>query len=130
MRVALLIALAACGPKTTPPPPESRGSNADARPEIDKRRDVACERVGSKLTECAVADAKAELDAGRITRAAFDADTDPAIQRRLTAKFIKECRVPMSSRQVRVLEVCFKQEPECEPLADCLTHLNDHAPRK
>jgi hypothetical protein len=29
----------------------------------------------------------------------------------------------MSSRQVRVLEVCFKEEQECGPLMSCLDHL-------
>jgi hypothetical protein len=29
----------------------------------------------------------------------------------------------MSSRQVRVLEVCFKQETECGPLTECLKNL-------
>jgi len=39
-------------------------------------------------------------------------------------KFLKECKTsPMSSRQVRVLEVCYKSETECEPLAECLKNL-------
>jgi hypothetical protein len=33
----------------------------------------------------------------------------------------------MSSRQVRVLEVCDKEEQQCGPLVSCLGHLNEPA---
>ena len=135
MRIAaalVALAIVACGGKQATTPP-ARGSDqpvADPRTAIEQRRDVGCAQVGTKLTACAVADARAELEAGRISRKEFDLTTTPALQRKLTEEFVKGCRVPMSSRQVRVLEVCFKQETECEPLADCLSHLNDQAPRK
>jgi hypothetical protein len=31
----------------------------------------------------------------------------------------------MSSRQVRVLEVCDREESQCGPLLSCLDHLNE-----
>jgi hypothetical protein len=33
----------------------------------------------------------------------------------------------MSSRQVRVLEVCFREETECAPLEACLANLSPEA---
>ncbi|HEU0030091.1 MAG TPA: hypothetical protein VFQ53_05640 [Kofleriaceae bacterium] len=127
--VGVVLLIAACGGKQKPPPSNATddGVVKDTRTEIERRRDAACEKVGTKLTECAVADAKAELDAGRMTKKDFDANTAAGVRERNTAEFVKACKVPMSSRQVRVLEVCYREETECSPLADCLTHLNDGA---
>jgi hypothetical protein len=129
--VIVVLLLAACGGKPAPAGPgsgsaEPIGIVKDTRSELEKRRDTACEQLGPKLTACAVADAKAELDAGKITKKEFDLNTGSEVQRKNTDEFVKACRVPMSSRQVRVLEVCFKEEQQCGPLADCLTHLNDN----
>jgi hypothetical protein len=135
--VVLLLLLApaaasmgACGSKHPAPNHVGEGSGsaavvADPRTELERRRDTACEQVGPKLTACAVADARVELDAGRMPKKEFDLNTAPEVQRKNTEESVKACEVPMSSRQVRVLEVCFKEEQECGPLADCLTHLND-----
>jgi hypothetical protein len=126
MRLALVLVLAACGgaPATggvanSAPEPVVR----DTRSPIEKRRDAACEAIGPKLTECAVDDARAKLAAGRITQQQFDGDTKPEIQRGLTAEWLKKCKVEMSSRQVRVLEVCHREETACAPLQDCLQNL-------
>lgn len=53
---ALLVGLAACGgtPRTAAPLPDPP---ADDRTEIERRRDAACEALGPRLTECAIADA-------------------------------------------------------------------------
>ena len=127
--LGFVLVIAACGGKPAPAGPgsgaEPIGVAKDTRSELEKRRDLSCEQVGAKITECAVADAKTELEAGRISKQEFDLDTTPDIRRKNTEKFVKACKVPMSSRQVRVLEVCFKEEQECGPLGDCLTHLND-----
>jgi hypothetical protein len=128
--IGIAMLLGACGGKQPAPAGGSGSADpigvvSDTRTAIEKRRDTACEQVGARVTACAVADAKAELDAGRITKAEFDTDTAPGIQRKLTEEWVKGCRVPMSSRQVRVLEVCLREEQECGPFADCLTHLND-----
>ena len=133
VRLAWLAAalLAGCGggaqpianTRTGPAP----GPAVDQRTPIEQRRDAACEQVGAKLTQCAVEDARAELQAGRMTKPDFDANTAPAVQRKLTEEFVAKCEVDMSSRQVRVLEVCFREEPACAPLVECLQHLNDGA---
>ena len=100
-----------------------------ARTPIERRRDAACEQLGPKLTACAVEDARASLATGKIDRAQFERDTAPAIQRKNTEEFEKACKAePYSSRQVRVLEVCFRDESRCGPLLDCLGHLDDAAP--
>ena len=131
MRTAIFVLMiAACGGKPVPAGPGSAepvGVVTDTRSELDKRRDVACEQVGAKITECAVADAKTELDEGRISKQEFDLNTTAEIRRKNTEEFVKACKVPLSSRQVRVLEVCFKEEQACGPLDDCLSHLNDKA---
>jgi hypothetical protein len=125
MKIALLTVLAACwGAQPAAQPAAPTPATPEAPPEIKRRRDAACEKVGARLTACAVADAEAALAAGQLPRAEFDAVTDPDVLRRNTAEFVKQCKVPMSSRQVRVLEVCDREETECDPFADCLQHLN------
>lgn len=122
----LFAVLASCGGSRPPAPsaPTEGEPRADDRTEIEKRRDVACEQLGPRLTQCAVEDARAELEAGRTSKADFEANTTPDVQRALTAEWLKKCRVDMSSRQVRVLEVCFREEQACGPLLSCLEHLN------
>jgi len=98
----------------------------DPRTPIEQRRDAACDRLGPKLTACAVEDARANLAAGKIGRDQFDRDTAPAIQHKNTEEFAKACKgTAYSSRQVRVLEVCFREETQCAPLLDCLGHLRE-----
>jgi hypothetical protein len=111
----LCLAAAACG--------GPQASNA--KTPLEKRRDAACEAIGPKLTECAVEDARSELAAGRVTQADFDRTTAPEIRHKNTERFIGQCTAwhDISSRQVRVLEVCFKAETECGALRDCLANL-------
>lgn len=126
MRALVFGVLVACSSAQTPPPNDPDPSihvPADTRKPIDKRRDVACDQLAPKLTECAIADAKASM-----TPDAY-AKLDPEqLRAKHKAKFLSECKgSEMSSRQVRVLEVCFKQETECDPLADCLANLKPAA---
>lgn len=108
---------------TAGPPP------ADPRSPIERRRDAACDALGPRLTACAVADARADLAAGKIDQRQFERDTAPAIQRKNTEEFEAQCKAARySSRQVRVLEVCFREETACAPLLDCLAHLRDRDP--
>jgi hypothetical protein len=101
---------------------------SDPRTLIELRRDAACDQLGPKITACAVEDARAKLAAGKIDRPQFERDTAPAIQRKHTEEFGKACKgEAYSSRQVRVLEVCFREETRCAPLLDCLGHLSDAA---
>jgi len=103
---------------------------SDSRTPIEQRRDAACDQLAPKITACAVEDARADLGSGKIDRSQFERDTAPAIQRKHTEEFGKACKgEAYSSRQVRVLEVCFRDEPRCAPLLDCLGHLSD-APAK
>jgi hypothetical protein len=121
--------LACSGPQRAP---ERTGAaaaepaHADARTPIERRRDVACDALGPRLTACAVADARADFAAGKIDRHQLEVDTAPEWQQKLTAKWLAECKgARYSSRQVRVLEVCFREETECGPLVACLDHLHD-----
>ena len=103
---------------------------ADTRTPIEQRRDAACDQLGPKLTACAVEDTRADFAAGKIDQHQFDLDTAPAVQRRHTEEFLKACKgATYSSRQVRVLEVCFHEETRCGPLLDCLGHLSDRPAR-
>ncbi len=135
MKALLFLILVACGGKQTTNGGTSTGSDSepppplkDTRTELEKRLSAACETVGKKLTECAYDSAKAELDAGRMTQKDFDLNTKPEILEKHTEEFVKKCNVPtMSSRQVRVLEVCHKEETSCAPFVDCLSHLTEPA---
>jgi hypothetical protein len=130
---ALWLALAACGGKQPPPKPVTGGDEPvgvvkDTRPELERRRDAACGQLGPKLARCAVEDSRAMLAAGKITRKQYEDATQPDIVRALAEAWRKKCRQGyMSSRQVRVLEVCFREETECAPLEGCLAHLKPEA---
>jgi hypothetical protein len=108
--------------------PRDPAAAPDNRTEIERRRDAACDQVGPKLTSCAVEDARAMLNAGKITRAQFDDVTAPALLRKHTDEYLKGCKSSTySSRQVRVLEVCFRDAPACSDLLDCLDNLHKPA---
>lgn len=126
----LLVVLAACGNKSSTPianagsadPP---GPVSDTRTELEKRRDAACETLGPRITSCAVEDAKKELAAGRMKQKDFDLNTSSDVQRKNTDEFVTKCSAATySSRQVRVLEVCQREETQCEPMLACLDNLN------
>jgi hypothetical protein len=126
---------AACGgsqrkPDTDRPAPAAAardvGTATTAATALDRRRDAACDQLGPKITACAVEDARADLAAGKIDQAQLARDTAPEIQRKNTEKFLEACKgASYSSRQVRVLEVCFREETRCAALLDCLGHLSD-----
>jgi hypothetical protein len=132
---ALGLAIAACGGPQAAPPPSNDGAAGDppgvvrdTRTPLERRRDAACDQLGPKLAQCAVEDARAMLAAGKITRSQFEENTRPEVQRALAADWRKNCRSGyMSSRQVRVLEVCFREETACAPLEACLENLRPDA---
>ena len=127
----LVVIAAACGGKQKTGGGSGSGSGdpvgvvADTRTELEKRRDAACDELAPRMTQCALDDAKADLAAGKVSKADFDRDTAPNILAENTKRGKEKCKVQLSSRQVRVLEVCNKEEKECGPWMDCLGHLND-----
>ena len=127
---ALAVWLAGCGgaQHSGDDAPANRGAATavDTRTPIEQRRDAACEQLGPKITACAVADARADLAAGKVDQRQFARDTAPEVQQRNTEEFERACKkAQYSSRQVRVLEVCLHAETRCAPLLDCLGHLSD-----
>ncbi len=127
MRFVALIVIAACGSAQQPAPNNTGAGSAepvahDTRTPLEQRRDAACKQIAPKLTACAAADAKADFDAGKTPAAQYKQDTDPRVLDKNTQDFIDKCTGlrDISSRQVRVLEVCFQQETECGPLNECL----------
>jgi hypothetical protein len=117
------VVLAACG-GTQRPAADVPPAPQDTRTPIEQRRDAACERLGPKLTACAVEDAKADLAAGKTSQQQFEQDTAAPVQAKNTEEFERQCKgSQMSSRQVRVLEVCFREETQCDPLRACLENL-------
>lgn len=122
-----LCVLAGCGgPQRAPEGAADPTPAADPRTPIERRRDAACDALGPRLTACAVADARADLAAGKIDQRQFERDTAPEWQHKLTTQWQADCKGKRySSRQVRVLEVCFREETECGPLVECLDHLHD-----
>ncbi len=133
---ALALALGVGGPACSGPqraPDRTAGAPADPAPgdsrtAIERRRDAACDALGPRLTACAVADARADFAAGKIDRHQLEIDTAPEWQQKLTTRWLADCKAARySSRQVRVLEVCSREETECGPLVACLDHLHDPA---
>jgi hypothetical protein len=128
MKALALLALVACSGSQTPPPANDSTPPPpahDTRTPFEQRRDTACKQLAPRLTQCAAQDAKADLDAGKTTPQQYQQDTAPKVLDKNTQDFIDKCTAwrDMSSRQVRVLEVCFQQETECGPLRACLDNL-------
>ena len=124
----IALALAACGGSQTPPPSNDGTPPPpahDTRTPFEQRRDAACRQLAPRLTQCAAQDAKADLDAGKVTPQQYQQDTAQQVLAKNTQDFIDKCTSwrDMSSRQLRVLEVCFQQESECGPLRACLDNL-------
>jgi hypothetical protein len=115
MRAILLVLLVACGgggANTPPPDPDP----TPTRTELQARQAAACEQAGPRLTDCAIADAKASLPPEEVAK--LDLEKTRPIH---TREFIKECSEGyMSSRQVRVYEVCLREEAACDALLACL----------
>jgi hypothetical protein len=133
-QLVLLTILAACGAKQPTggggggggSGTEDVGPVKDSRTALEKRRDAACEALAPKMTSCAVEDTKRDLAAGKITQKQYDLDTASGVQKKNSEEFMKKCEVELSSRQVRVLEVCPHEETECDPLLACLENINKH----
>lgn len=117
---------ASCASGASPPPPATGAPVRQGKTELQRRQEAACAAVGERTTACAVADAKAKATATELRDLALD-QTAP----RNTEKFVAECVArQMSSRQVRVFEVCYREERECEPFFSCLEHARPQpAPR-
>jgi len=118
-----LALLAACGGKDKPPAaPDDEVAEPETGPgpapatEIERRRDAACEALGPRLTQCAVDDAKKTMSPEEVAK--LDLDKTAPVH---TRKFIESCKEQqLSSRQVRVYEVCLHEETACDPLIACL----------
>jgi hypothetical protein len=124
-RALVLVLVLACGGKQhTDTDPVPGGGSAtpvvhDSRTPLEQRRDTACEQLQPRLTDCAVDDAKKTMKPDELAKLKPDELRDAHKQ-----KFLKECKgSSMSSRQVRVLEVCYREEKDCDPLAECLKNL-------
>lgn len=139
MKTSLVLAIlvASCGNPKSGDTTTPSGSNTepptpmkDTRSEFEKRLDAACNALGPTLTTCAVSDANEKLRKGEITQKQFDEVTKPEIVHKLDDEWRKNCYQPtkLSSRQVRVLEVCKQAETECEPLLDCLKNFSPTKP--
>jgi hypothetical protein len=91
--------------------------------ELARRQHTACAALGPTLTQCAVADAKATMSAQELADLKLE-ETAP----KHTSVFIDECSAEQySSRQIRVLEVCFREATECTALNECLANLKPAA---
>ena len=123
----LLLLVGACSgskPAATTAPHNVATDDPPAGTEIERRRDAACVALGPRLTECAIADARATMSAEEFAK--LDLEKTSPVH---TQKFIESCQgQTLSSRQVRVYEVCLKEESECEPLIACLDNEQPSAP--
>jgi len=120
MRFAVIAVLCvACGPskQKQDPDPDPTPPTTKPQTEIEKRQDAACRAVGAKLKQCAIED---DAKMSPEERAKSDvAHTAPILER----EYIKACTERyLSSRQIRVREVCMREETECAPLLSCLAN--------
>jgi len=100
----------------------SPGMSGDQPPqtELQRRQDAACERVMPRLTACAVEDARRKLTPEQFKKEQIE-EAAPVHTREYTRK----CKAQqLSSRQVRVYEVCDREEKECAGLVACLDNLH------
>jgi predicted small lipoprotein YifL len=122
--LGVVAAVAGCGSAgPAPQPPAAATPSPPSRSELARRQDAACEALGPRLTECAIADAKASMTKTELVELDL-----PHTAPRHTAEFIEKCRKQeLSSRQVRVYEGCLHQETQCEALLACLDHVKPQA---
>lgn len=133
---AILVLLVACkhdGGTTTPTGGAGSGSAAaapvvDKRTPYEQRRDVACHKLGKRITACAVEDAKKQVAAGKLKQTDFNEITKPEILAKNTDEATEACMKIVTTHQLRVVEVCQEQESECDPMNACLEHVNDGEP--
>lgn len=121
-------AAATCGaspPQLGSGDPAPAAPSPDPRTEIERRRDAACEQLAPKLFACALEDTWNDCRAGHSSREELDSFATSEMQRAHRKDWLAKCETPLTSYQVRVLEVCLREETECGPLVDCLGHLND-----
>lgn len=129
---AMALLLAACGSKHTTSSdgdtlPDDLRSNGSGDPppvtDLEKRKGAACEQLGPRITECAIADARATMTPEEL--ATLDVENTGPIH---TREFVASCKgQTLSSRQVRVYEVCMREETECAALTACLEHASPKA---
>lgn len=116
-----LVAWGACGGGGSPSAAEPAPSGPPAPPpqtEFQRRQTAACDQLGPRLTRCAYESAKRNLTPEQMKKEQVDAKVPDH-----TAKIVDEChKQQMSSRQLRVYEVCMREESECEPLISCLEY--------
>jgi hypothetical protein len=125
-------AVAGCGgaqPAASPPVeddvlPNPQGDEAAGPPptEFGRRQWAVCERLAPRITACAVADL---VNATPEERAEADPERTAPIHTRVTMQRCKAAQ--LSSRQLRVLEVCEREEADCGPLTACLANLEQPA---
>jgi hypothetical protein len=119
MRFAVIAVLClACGPSKQKPDPDPDPDPAMKPPpqtEIQRRQQAACEGVGKMATKCAVEDTKNQP-------ANVQKEADPEHTAQFNTKdYVDKCVAQyLSSRQIRVFEVCLREETECGPFFSCL----------
>ena len=119
------LGVAGCGPKNgSAIEPVTTATPTVQLSPLQRRQRAACAALGPTLTKCAVADVRASMSAAELAKLDI-AHTAP----KHTEVFIDECNAEQySSRQVRVLEVCFREESECDLLTECLANIKPVTP--
>jgi hypothetical protein len=121
--VLVLVVALGCGDKPAARAPDNR-DNPPVQTELERRRDAACESLAPRLTDCAIADARATMSPDELAK--LDLEKTAPVH---TQKFLESCKAQtLSSRQVRVYEVCQREESDCEPLIACLDNASPQRP--
>jgi hypothetical protein len=124
----------ACGGAGTPAPTQPDpdvGVMQPGKTEFERRQEAACDALGPRLTQCAYEDARRTMTPAEMAKEEIEAKRPEH-----TKLIVDKCRKQqMSSRQLRVYEVCMREERECTPLINCLeyaapTHAGEPAPSR
>ncbi len=121
MLLVCAVAMIGCGtkPAAKTGPDNHSTATTETRTELEIRRDASCEALGPRLTACAVAEARRTMTAEELAK--LDLEKTAPVH---SEEFTTECkRQQLSSRQVRVYEVCLVEETECDPLVTCLDNV-------
>ena len=123
MLLVCALALGGCGGEGPKPADPAKAAPTAPRTELEIRQGAACEALGPRLTACAADEARRTMSPEELAK--LDLEKTAPVH---TEEFISECkRQQLSSRQVRVYEVCAAEETECEPLVTCLDNVRPNA---
>ncbi|MEZ4359219.1 MAG: hypothetical protein R3B48_03495 [Kofleriaceae bacterium] len=118
--LAVALLSLACGGRGAP---AERPAGVEPQPEpaseFARRQRAACAATGERVTACAITGLRAASTKDELAKLDLE-----KMQQVNSAAYAEKCEADaLSSRQLRVYEVCLREERECEPFLSCLDNL-------